>query len=141
MLFEDSQFETTAAAEASAVKLDVKKARHEHKSMEDIKELIILQNTSISEVMKMTMVATQALPQLAAIMMHTAVKPEGMTQSQPVPAGNAAWPIVEIGNAMAGNMAQGAALPQQGPKHRSTKDTKTYSRTHHQRHRQIKLKV
>ena len=72
MLFEDSQFETAAIAEASAVKLVVKKARHEHKSMEDIKELISRQTTSISEVMKITMVATQALSRLAAIMMHTA---------------------------------------------------------------------
>ena len=62
MLFEDSQMETAAAA---AVQVDVKKARHEYKSIEEIKELILLQNSSMSEVMKMTMMATQALAQLA----------------------------------------------------------------------------
>ena len=114
MLFEDSQMETAAAA---AAQVDVQKARHEYKSIEEIKELILLQNSSMSEVMKMTMMATQALAQLATIMTNTAVKPEGVNVSQQVPGVQAAMPISQIGYVTTGVEAMGAAPPQQQQHH------------------------
>ena len=103
----------------------------------------------MSEVMKMTMMATQALAQLATIMTNTAVKPEGVNVSQQVPGVQAAMPISQIGYVTTGVEAMGAAPPQQQQHHHqgpgqmndAQNDIENYSIIHHQRHRQRKLKV
>ena len=65
----------------------------------------------------MTMMATQALAQLATIMTNTAVKPEGVNVSQQVPGVQAAMPISQIGYVTTGVEAMGAAPPQQQQHH------------------------